>query len=214
MKLRSNLKPLSRVVEGAHFQWQTTLKGGRALGAALARVLHLRVGGMTRRWYTATMEFAKFVVRLQRRSGWAYVVVYLKACTVLLQQAANGQRIENTRALGCAVSRTSRGLPRIIPKSMRKAIRSGDIWTVRVWLSYFGLYRVIEIPGKLKLQTITQPSAMDPGVLRGWYLFLKQFYPVLLETLGRGKMANLWTLRSRPYESGDLLYRGDRKSVV
>jgi hypothetical protein len=190
MKL-SSVKMISKIVEGAHFQWQTTLKGGRALGAALSRVLHLRVGGMTRRWYTATFQYAKYVVRLQRRSGWAYVVIYLKACSVLLQQSANGQRIRASQELGCAVSRTAGGIPRVIPKTMRGAIRSKDIWTVRVWLSFFALYRVIEVPGKLKLHTITSPSTMDPRFLGEWYLFLNEFFGVLLEIVNP-KIANLW----------------------
>lgn len=208
MKL-SNIKLISAIVKGAHFQWQTTLKGGRALGAALARVLHLRVGGMTRRWYTATFQYAKFVVRLQRRSGWAYVVIYLKACSVLLQQSANGQRVKASQELGCAVSRTAGGIPRLIPKTMRAAIRSKDIWTVRVWLSFFGLYRVIEVPGKFKLQTITNPSSMDPRFLPGWYLFLNEFFGVLLELVSP-KVAFLWyKVRRSVRKDESPIYQGE-----
>jgi hypothetical protein len=122
MKLR-NIIPISNVVRGAAFSWQTTVKGGRALGAALTRVLHLRDGGITTRWYTATIEFGRYVVRMQRSCGWAYVVKYLKACSVLLQQASGGQRIRATQALGVAVRRTKgSGIPRVIPAVMRKSI--------------------------------------------------------------------------------------------
>ena len=201
MKLR-NIVPVSKIVTGAHFQWQTTLKGGRALGSALSKVLFLRVGGMTRRWCTATFQFAKFVVRIQRVSGWTYVVKYLKACSVLLQQSANGQRITAAQELGCAVSRTAGGIPRLIPKTMRAAIRSKDIWTVRIWLSLFGLYRVIDIPGTLKIQTITRPATMDPRFLEEWYRFLNDFFGVLLTIVSPG-IAKLWYKCRRSSRNGE-----------
>nr|QDH91510.1 MAG: RNA-dependent RNA polymerase [Mitovirus sp.] len=195
MKLR-NIIPISNMVRGAAFNWQTTVKGGRALGAALTRVLHLRDGGITSRWYTATMEFGRYVVRMQRSCGWAYVVKYLKACSVLLQQASGGQRIEATQALGVAVRRTKgSGIPRVIPAVMRKSIRSGDPWTIRIWLSFFQLYRVIEIPGKLKLQSITDGSAMRPNFLKGWILFLNDWLPVLFREIGENQSATLWMQR-------------------
>lgn len=189
MKLR-NMIPVSRIVPGAHFTWQTTLKGGRALGAALSKVLHLRVGGMTLYWCTATFQFAKFVVRLQRRSGWPYVVKYLKASSVLLQQSASGQRIKSAQELGAAVSRTASGIPRIIPHPMRDQIRSGNIWTVKVWLSYFCLYRVIEFRGKLKLSTITSPATVKPEFLKGWFAFVIDIWPIILDLCGQERSAN------------------------
>lgn len=177
---------------GAHFRWQTTVKGGRALGGALSRVLHLRGGGMTSRWYNAAMGFAKFVVRLQRRSGWQFVVVYLKGCSVLLQQAAGGQMIDNTRDLKAAISRTRSGIPRVIPRVMRLAIRSGDIWTIRLWLTFFGLYRVIDIPSIVKLDAVVKPSTLSVETLVAWISFLNGFMPVFFREVGYGKLATLW----------------------
>jgi hypothetical protein len=192
MKLR-NIIPITRIVPGAAFVWQTTVKGGRALGAALARVLHLRDGGLTSRWFLVTMSFAKTVVRLQRQGGWVYVVKYLKACKVLLQQAAGGQRIPRTQDLGCAVARTrAGGIPRIIPKVHRPAILAGDVWTIRIWLTLLNLYTVIEVPGKLKLSPILKPSTMDPGFLREWVTFLVLFFPVLLAEIGMESRSRAW----------------------
>jgi hypothetical protein len=200
--LRGREASLTRVVEGAAFTWQTTVKGGRALAGALSRVLHLRDGGITTRWYTATVAYARFVVRLQRRGGWVFVVKYLKAASVLLQQSAGGQRIDATQALGAAVSRTAgSGIPRIIPAVMRKSIRSGDTGTIRVWLTFFGLYRVIEIPGKLKLSSIVDPTTMDPGFLKGWTAFLNKFIPVLFREIGEMNLATLWEKRRSLYEN-------------
>lgn len=216
MKLR-NIIPISRIVPGAHFTWQTTVKGGRALGAALLKVLHLRVGGMTLSWCTATFHFAKYVVRLQRRSGWPYVVKYLKAASVLLQQSASGQRIKSAQELGAAVSRTASGIPRIIPHSMRDQIRSGNIWTVKVWLSFFCLYRVIDYRGKLKLHTITAPATVRPEFLVGWYRFIIELFPIILKMCGKTSSASFWERKvSRSTRNGETSadFNGTLWSVV
>lgn len=47
------------------------------------------------------------------------------------------------------------GLPTIIPGPLRSLIRSGDLITCRAILSVFAVYRVIKIPGTMKLETIT-----------------------------------------------------------
>jgi hypothetical protein len=198
MQLR-NIIPISSVVPGAAFIWQTTLKGGRALGAALLKVLHLRDGGMTSQWCSATMSFAKFVVRLQRQGGWRYVVIYLKACKVLLQQAAGGYRIPRTHDLGCAVSRTGSGLPRIIPVVHRRAILSKDIWTIRLWLTFFNLYSVLEFEGVPKFTPIMAPSTMDPDFLREWMTFLNALFPILLGVVGKTGAANSWLRLRRSF---------------
>lgn len=182
-----------RIVNGAGYTWQTTVKGGRALGASLLGILALRDGGLTRGWVQAVFRFAKLVVSLQDQGGWRFVVIYLKACLVLLQQAASGQKTHSAQALGCAVARTKAGLPRVIPAAMRKRIRSGDVWTIRIYLSLFQLYRVIDIKGKLKLSTITKPPTVKVGWLQGWIHFLTHFAPIFFERVGYAKSAALWT---------------------
>lgn len=183
---------LMKVVDGAKFNWQTAVKGGRALGAALLRVLNLRVGGMTRGYVGMTFQYAKFVVGLQRHGGWGYVVKYLKACAVLLQQSASGHKIADPRQLGVAVSRTRSGLPRVIHPLSRKAIRSGNPWEVKLWLSYFGLYRVIGMPGKLNLSSITQGPTTTVGFLADWVIWLAKFFPVFTRKVGFSIKAAQW----------------------
>lgn len=181
------------MVEGAKFNWQTTVKGGRALGAGLLKLLHLRAGGMTRGYVGIVFQYAKFVVGLQRRGGWVYVVRYLKACTVLLQQAACGQRIHATQHLGCAVARTNAGLPRVIHPMSRKRIRGGSLWEVALWHSLFGLYRVIGIPGKLNLSSITLGPTVTVGFLQGWVTWLATFFPVFLVRFGYAQARLRWS---------------------
>jgi hypothetical protein len=97
------------------------------------------------------ITFASFVYRLMKKGGVRFAVIYLKACSTLLQQAIGGQVIADTGPFGSRVSRTRGGLPRVIPAIHRKRIRNGESIVIRLWLSLFGLYRVIGLAGKVNL---------------------------------------------------------------
>lgn len=88
------------------------------------------------------------------------VIVKTKAWYVLTMQATAGMKIPSAQALGPSVARTRSGLPRVIPRVVRDRIRSGDKFLLRLWVSWFSIYRVLDMPGRLKLGTIT-----DPGVV-------------------------------------------------
>lgn len=62
---------------------------------------------------------------LHAHGGNKYVTIYLKACHILLQQAIARSPSPDSRALGAAVSRTARGIPRIIPRHHRTLILKG-----------------------------------------------------------------------------------------
>jgi len=72
------------------------------------------------------LSFARFCSRLARASGMKYLVFYLKASQVLLQQSIGGQRLPDTRALKVAVRRSRSGIPSLIPRLSRERIRSMD----------------------------------------------------------------------------------------
>lgn len=77
-------------------------------------------------------SFSLTLWKLNRSGGLKYVCVYLKACSVLLQQAIGGQVVSDTRPLGCAVSRTKRGLPTIIPALHRARILRRELPIMRL----------------------------------------------------------------------------------
>lgn len=82
-------------------------------------------------------------------------------------QAVGGMRIPAAQQLGCAVARASDGLPRVIPAESRRRIRQGDTGHLRLWVSWFSIYRVLQVPGVLKLTTITKPGkALSDSFLR------------------------------------------------
>lgn len=173
------------------FNWQPDVKIGTTLGRQLVKLCLLREGGLTKVWYTSVMRFGKWVEVTVKSQGWRGVVIYCKACSTMMQQGLGNHVLSTSRLLGCAVSRTGRGLPRIIPSVHRKAIRSGDRWTFRLWLSLFGLYRVIEIPGKLKLNSITAPGLWSKDQLYEWSLFVRDFMPVLLKVVNP-RLLSVW----------------------
>jgi len=101
----------------------------RNLGRPLIN-LFIRIGysvvGVNKSYVRVYKEYAFFVYKLYAKGGLKYVVIYLKACSVLLQQAAGGQRLSSTQLLGAAVARTKSGIPRVIPILHRRRILSRE----------------------------------------------------------------------------------------
>jgi hypothetical protein len=158
--------------------------GAKSLGAmiqvklgrpALHHLLRV-VGVLGRRNHIGVVKviltYLAFLHRLQKRNGLPYMVKFMKAAQVLMMQSLGGQRLYDLGPLGPRIARTKAGLPRMIPAIHRTRIRSGDQWTVRLWQSLLGLYRVIEIPGTLKLKTITEESTMEEWVVPAFSQFV------------------------------------------
>lgn len=143
------------ITPGKDFDWLTALKSRRVLGRMLLRVLPLAVGSYTPMWATSILTITRKFWFLYKNQGPKGLVKYTKVCSIILQQAAGGQRIEDLSSIGPRVARTASGLPRIINKAHRALIRSGDPKVIRMYLTLFGIYRVVEFPGKVNLSTIT-----------------------------------------------------------
>jgi len=73
-------------------------------------------------------------------------------------QTVGGHRLHASHSLGMAVGRDRGGLPSLIPREHRRRIRQGDKTILRIWLSWFSIYRVLSFTGLLKLNTITDPG--------------------------------------------------------
>lgn len=188
-KPNANYKPITsmknRKNERLAFSWQPSRNIGLTLGSALRKVVALREGGLTQGWVRSALLTGRFVASLQRSQGWRGVVLYLKGCHVLLQQVVGGHKLDNPRLLGCAIARSRTGIPKVIPYAHRRMILSGDTWAVKIWSSFFWLYRVIEIPGILKIKTITSPGRVHYLVVMEWCRWLVNFLPVFWNLVGR-----------------------------
>lgn len=122
------------------------------------------------------ITYASAVYRLMRKGGPRFTVIYLKACTSLLQQSIGGQVLPDTGPFGARVSRTRGGLPRIIPALHRKRIRKGELLIIRLWLSLFSMYRILDLSGKVNLETIRAPSTADLSLEGEFKQFVDHFW--------------------------------------
>jgi hypothetical protein len=112
---------------------------------------------------------------MSKRHGVPYTVKYLKACQLAVQKRIAGQPLSSLRELepDLPLPRlTKSGLPRIIQLRDRRAISSGSHSVIRMWLTFFSIYRVISIPVNAKLGTITDPFKGSESYLREFELMI------------------------------------------
>jgi hypothetical protein len=101
------------------------------------------------------LHFIKECKRIHLSQGMKGLVIFLKVNSVLVQQSIGGFVLKDITPVGCRVSRCKSGLPRLILPADRANFRLGDYRVIKFYLTLFNLYRVLEFPGKLKLNTIT-----------------------------------------------------------
>lgn len=102
-------------------------------------------------------RFLEVVYKMDKFHGSVATVKWLKAVTVSLQKELGQDRVTSLRIFepDMPLPRLTNGLPRVIPVLDRALIRKGDPRCIRFWHGLFSLYRVLQIPGVIKLQTIT-----------------------------------------------------------
>jgi len=110
-------------------------------------------------------NFGIFILRMYSHHGETYTVKYLKACQIAVQKCLAGQPFRSLREIepDLPLPRLSRtGLPVIIPHNDRRSIiQLNSPAIIRMWLTIFSIYRIIQIEGKFKLATITDEFAGD-----------------------------------------------------
>lgn len=165
--------------------WRPSLKSRKHWAVPCVAWIRLVLGQVCRSSVIQTSVFTVKAVRLGRRSGLKGLTLYLKTCQVLLMQSLPGTEIRaSSRAIGkTAVARCHDGLPSIIPRFARTMIRNGHKGTIRLWLTLFGIYRVIEYIGIPDISSIIQPGKQIPlDARRKFWDFLTQHWLTLLES--------------------------------
>lgn len=194
----------------ANFGAMLRVKAGRPLVGPTLRVVSVLGGGLNLSLVKVLVTFFSNLNTLARNSGLRYVVLYLKGCSTILMQSVGGHVLHDLTPLGVRVSRTrGSAIPRIIPVLHRARIRKGEIWVIRLWMTLFGLYRVISVVGILKLSTITSPSTMRKTLLGEFSDFLQGFFlnvlkhkfeaARLITALWEGPLEFLSSLRAEPF---------------
>jgi hypothetical protein len=109
-------------------------------------------------------NFGKYLMYLHKHHGSLFVVKYLKASQLAIQRKLAGQPFSSLREIEPDLNLprlASCGLPAIIGTRDRKSILAGSTRVIQLYLSLFGLYRVLSAPVKPKLETITAPFSGD-----------------------------------------------------
>jgi hypothetical protein len=151
--------------------------GGRGLINILLKYMKGVRPRTTKSVVSQVASFTFFVADRVKYSGMRGAVLYLKACQVLLQQSVGGYRVLDISELNVRPKRTNSGLPRIIPSHVRKLILvDRHIPSIKLWMTLFGLFRILEFPGKLKLSTITQSGVNLERFSPKWIYFLSNFF--------------------------------------
>jgi hypothetical protein len=134
--------------------------------------------------------FRGYLFSMYRHHGATYTIKYLKASSLAISKAIGKCKLESLRELepDLALPRlTSSGLPRFIPSRDRRLIIGGSVPVIRFYMTLFSVYRVISIPGTLKLGTITQGPTVSQDSLAK--------VAVELQSVIRPSMFNLSILR-------------------
>lgn len=121
--------------------------------------------------YRQLLSFIAYLYNLRRRHGSKYVVMYLKSGLQALEKAVAGTPVKSLQEFktGFNLPRTARsGVPAFIPDRDRRLILANHSESVtRWWFTLFALFRVISIPGELKLSTITAPLSVSKESVLG-----------------------------------------------
>jgi hypothetical protein len=123
---------------------------------ALLSIMHVIGLPVTSARVRALVSLLRKLNHIYRTQGSKGATLYLKSCAVMLQQALGGFVVKDLGKLGPRVSRTNSGYPRVINRVHRALIRQGDSKLIRLYLSVFNIYRVLEFKGVVDTSTITQ----------------------------------------------------------
>jgi len=99
-----------------------------------------------------------YLHRKRNTFGDAYVVKYLKVAHTCLARALARSPASSMMEIDDSFifpRLTKSGLPKLIPSSDRLAIMRGRPGVIRLWMTFFGVYRVLYTAPKPKLSTIT-----------------------------------------------------------
>lgn len=113
-------------------------------------------------------KFLELLLKVYRHHGSSYVIKWLKASHMAVQRKLSSKPMTSLREIepDLPLPGLINGLPKFIGTVDRKAIRSGHPGTIRLWLTILSVYRVLNGPAKLKLNTITDPWKGDKVELK------------------------------------------------
>jgi hypothetical protein len=134
-------------------------------------------------------RFASYLLVMRKHHGDNYTIQYLKIAQLAVQKKVAGEPLKSMRELAPDL-----GLPRLSHAGLPAIIRSRDARMillhspslVRMYSSLFSLYRILSCPGKLKINTITDPFSGDVAYLKEIQRWITQHCVTSLKTFKVG----------------------------
>lgn len=142
-------------------------------------------------------KFLYKIYIMNSNHGSLYTVKYLRACHVAIQKHISDNKVKSLQTIepGYPFPRLINGLPPIILSMDRAEIRNKNPKVIRWWLSLFSIYRVLEAPRKVKLNTITDGYSGSYACIGSLKIpFLKTFSTIYR---GRNSLFNIKSLEAR-----------------
>jgi len=112
-------------------------------------------------------NFGKLVLKIRKNHGQLAAVKYMKSSQLALQKFIAGSPMVSLREIepDLPLPRLVNGLPSVIPKHDRKAIRQDGFSVIRFWNTLFSLYKIISCPSRTNVSTITDSFSGCPSFL-------------------------------------------------
>jgi hypothetical protein len=113
-------------------------------------------------------NFAQYLIVCNRRKGPDYVIAYLKASQLALSKFLAKQPVRSLMEINpdFIFPCLRHGLPKIIGPRDRVSIRHNNRKTIILWMSIFGIFRVLAGTYKISVSTITDPFTGDEAFLK------------------------------------------------
>jgi len=104
-------------------------------------------------------NFARYLILQNKKKGPDYVIAYLKASQLALSKYLAGEPVGSLQEINpdYIFPRLASGLPKIIGPRDRTSLRFNNRKVIIMWMSIFGIFRVLAGTYKLKLSTISNP---------------------------------------------------------
>lgn len=180
----NRLNAIQSYVSNVNFNAMLGVKSGRPMVNWLIKIARTIGGTVTKSQVLVLITFSRKCFRLARASGFTFLVKTLKAHHTNLQQAIGRTPLNDMTPMGVRFARNAKGYPRIIPVLHRTWIAKGSPFHIKLWMSLFSIYRVLEIPGKLSVSSIVDgfTKGTNPlSYLPAWSSFIKDGFLVALE---------------------------------
>lgn len=167
------------------------VKGQSPLLSTMLKLLVACGGKLSKSYVKVTIVFLQTCRKLIKAQGLPGLVNYLKASSVLIQQVISGYRIKDLTPLKCRVARSKSGLPRFLPVEVRKCIVRKNIVMIKYVLTLCNIYRVLDFHGKVNLNSITDPSNINPDIIKDMNRYIPIYCAMILK---RAKVTSLFQL--------------------